>query len=201
MPDIPFLNPSVLKQLDLPVPSRETTPQILQPLNLNRGFEPSVELQAYRQLYGFHLLDCEHWQGYVQMPLFKLHVQIFQPDLSKTKFDQVQGTVFLLHGYLEHSGIYQPIVKELLEQGFSVLTYDLPGHGLSDGYPANIKNFDHYQQVLHAVYQYVKNADQLPKPWLGIGQSTGGAIWMHHLLEFAQRRENPFVSVCCCYRL
>ena len=111
MPDIPFLNPSVLKQLDLPVPSRETTPQILQPLNLNRGFEPSVELQAYRQLYGFHLLDCEHWQGYVQMPLFKLHVQIFQPDLSKTKFDQVQGTVFLLHGYLEHSGIYQPIVK------------------------------------------------------------------------------------------
>ena len=95
---------------------------------------------------------------------------------------------------MEHSGIYQPIVKELLEQGFSVLTYDLPGHGLSDGSPANIKNFDHYQQVLHAVYQYVKNADQLPKPWLGIGQSTGGAIWMHHLLEFAQRRENPFVE-------
>ena len=50
MPDIPFLNPSVLKQLDLPVPSRETTPHILQPLNLNRTFEPSVELHAYRQL-------------------------------------------------------------------------------------------------------------------------------------------------------
>ena len=194
MPDIPFLNPSVLKQLDLPVPSRETTPHILQPLNLNRTFEPSVELHAYRQLYGFHLLDCAHWQGYVQMPLFKLHVQIFQPDLSKTKFDQVQGTVFLLHGYLEHSGIYQPIVKELLEQGFSVLTYDLPGHGLSDGSPANIKNFDHYQQVLHAVYQYVKNADQLPKPWLGIGQSTGGAIWMHHLLLFPIKRVS-FIQV------
>ena len=194
MSDLPFLNPSILKQLDLPVPSRDTTPQILQPLNLNRAFEPSVELQAYRQLYGFHLLDCEHWQGYVQMPLFKLHVQIFQPDLTKTKFDKIQGTVFLLHGYLEHSGIYQPIVKELLEQGFSVLTYDLPGHGLSNGSPANIQNFDHYQQVLHAVYQYVKNADQLPKPWLGIVQSTGGAIWMHHLLEFAQRRENPFVE-------
>ena len=25
-----------------------------------------------------------------------------------------------------------------------------------------------------AVYQYVKHADQLPKPWVGIGQSTGG---------------------------
>jgi alpha-beta hydrolase superfamily lysophospholipase len=53
-----------------------------------------------------------------------------------------------LHGYLEHSGIYQPIIKEILEQGFSVITYDLPGHGLSNGSPASIQNFDHYQQVL-----------------------------------------------------
>jgi hypothetical protein len=51
-----------------------------------------------------------------------------------------------------------------------VITYDLPGHGLSNGSPANIQNFDHYQQVLHAVYQYVKNAEQLPKPWLGVGK-------------------------------
>ncbi len=38
MPDIPFLNPSILKQLDLPVPSREHTPQLLEALNLNRKF-------------------------------------------------------------------------------------------------------------------------------------------------------------------
>jgi len=59
---------------------------------------------------------------------------------------------------------------------------------------ANIQNFDHYQQVLLAVYQYVRQADQLPQPWLGIGQSTGGAIWMHHLLEYAEQRRNPIVD-------
>ena len=189
MPELPFLNPSVLKQLELPVPSRETTPQLLEPLNLNQSYEASVEIISYRRLYGLDTLDCEQWQGYVQMPLFKLHVQVFAPKIQKIK-----GTVCLLHGYLEHSGIYQPIIKELLEQGFSVLTYDLPGHGLSDGSPANIQNFDHYQDVLHAVVRYVKHADQLPQPWLGIGQSTGGAILMHHLLEFAERRENPYVQ-------
>lgn len=189
MPDIPFLNPSVLKQLQLPVPDREFTPQQLPALNLNRPYEPSLGIQAYRKLYGLDLLSGEHWQGYIQMPLFKLHVQVFSPNLQPIK-----GTVFLLHGYLEHSAIYQPIIQEILDQGFSVLTFDLPGHGLSDGSPANIQNFDHYQQVLHAVYQYVRHAEQLPKPWLGIGQSTGGAIWMHHLLEFAQRRHNPFVE-------
>jgi alpha-beta hydrolase superfamily lysophospholipase len=192
--DIPFLNPAVLKQLNLPVPSRDTTPQLLEVLDLNQKYEPTVEIQAYRKLYGLHLLECLHWQGYVQMPLFKLHVQVFTPDFSQTENQKSKGTVFLLHGYLEHSGIYQPIIREILEQGFSVLTYDLPGHGLSDGSPANIKDFDHYQQVLHAVYQHVEKASQLPKPWLGIGQSTGGAIWMHHLLEFAEKRENPYVD-------
>ena len=189
MADIPFLNPSVLTQLDLPIPNRESTPQLLEALNLNRVYIPNKEIQAYRRLYALDQLDCLYWQGFVKMPLFKLHVQVFQP-----KIDKIQGTVFLLHGYLEHSGIYQPIIKELLEQGFSVLTYDLPVHGLSDGNAASIQNFDHYQQVLHAVHQYVKNADQLPQPWLGIGQSTGGAIWMHHLLEYAEQRKNPIVE-------
>ncbi|WP_445115608.1 alpha/beta hydrolase [Acinetobacter sp. WZC-1] len=189
MSGIPFLTPTVLKQFDLPVPSRELTPESLQPLNLNQPYTPAREIQAYRRLYGFDRIECEHWQGYIKMPMFKLHVQVFQPPLS-----DIKGTVCLIHGYLEHSGIYQPIIKELVEQGFSVLTYDLPGHGLSDGPSANIQDFDHYQQVLHAVHQYVKRADQLPQPWLGIGQSTGGAILMHHLLDFAQHRKNPIVE-------
>ena len=189
MSDIPFLNPSILKQLDLPVPNRDSTPGLLEPLNLNRPFYATRDILAYNRLYGFDQLDCDHWQGYIKMPLFKLHVQVFKP-----RIEQIKGTVCLLHGYLEHSGIYQPIIKEVLDQGFSVLIYDLPGHGLSNGSPANIKNFDHYQQVLHAVHQYVKQASQLPKPWLGIGQSTGAAIWMHHLLDYAQHRKNPIVN-------
>lgn len=189
MSDIPFLNPTILQQLDLPVPNREQTPQILPQLNLNHEMQPSRDLLAYKKLYGLDQLSAKHWQGYIQMPLFKLHVQVFQPER-----DVPLGTVFLLHGYLEHSGIYQPIIREILDQGFSVLTYDLPGHGLSDGSPASIQNFDHYQHVLLAVYQYVKHANQLPKPWVGIGQSTGGAIWMHHLLEYAQKRQDPIVD-------
>ena len=35
------------------------------------------------------------------------------------------------------------MIKEILEQGFSVITYALPGHGLSNGSPASIKDFDH----------------------------------------------------------
>ena len=66
MSDIPFLNPAILKQLDLPVPSRDITPQLLESLNLNRLDEQvSPDLQSYRKLYGFDSLDCKHWQGYI----------------------------------------------------------------------------------------------------------------------------------------
>lgn len=189
MAEIPFLTPNTLKRLELPVPDRENTPELLSALNLNRPYVAKPELLAYQKLYGLDLLDCNYWQGIIETPIFKLHTQVFQP---KTK--PVLGTVFLLHGYLEHSGIYQPIIVELLAQGFSVLVFDLPGHGLSNGSPASIQNFNQYQDVLHAVYHYVKNADQLPKPWLGIGQSTGGAILMHHVLDYAEQRKNPFVE-------
>lgn len=65
MSNIPFLNPTILKQLDLPVPNRETTPQLLEVLDLNKTIEPPKALLAYRKLYGLDSLECEHWQGYV----------------------------------------------------------------------------------------------------------------------------------------
>jgi hypothetical protein len=73
---------------------------LLMPLNLNQPYEASVEMVSYRRLYGLDALDCDHWQGYVQMSLFKLHVQVFAP-----KIEKIKGSVCLLHGYLEHSGI------------------------------------------------------------------------------------------------
>lgn len=188
MPEIPFLTPSQLQALDLPVPSREKTPQELSALNLYKPYQAQGELLAYQTLYGLDRLDCEYWQGSIDIPRYQLHVQVFQP---KSK---IKGTVLLLHGYLEHSGIYQPIIQEILAQGLSVLTFDLPGHGLSTGSSANIDNFDDYQDALDKVYSYVKNAPQLPKPWLGIGQSTGGAILMHHVLAFAEQRINPYIE-------
>ena len=189
MPSIPFLNPAVLAQLNLPIPHRERTAEFLAPLDLQQAPQSNIELEAYRRLYALDQLQAQHWQGYIDNARFKLHVQVFTPLDQKPR-----GTVCILHGYLEHSGIYQPIFHEILSQGFSILTYDLPGHGLSNGSPANIENFDHYQDVLHAVCDGLQSAEQLPKPWLGVGQSTGGAIWMHHILAYAEQRKNPLVE-------
>ena len=91
------------------------------------------------------------------------------------------GTVFVVHGYFDHAGLYGHLFKYLLNKNLAVVTFDLPGHGLSDGEQVSIASFDHYVEVFEAILSAAKN--HLPQPWRGIGQSTGGAIVLKHLLE------------------
>ncbi|MFB2579309.1 MULTISPECIES: alpha/beta fold hydrolase [unclassified Acinetobacter] len=190
MPQLPFANLYDLRQQNLPIPSKATA-SALPILDLSQlQTEWNDELKSYALLYGLNALDAQRWQGKVSIEQFDIHVQVFQP-----KTDDIRGSVWLLHGYLEHSGIYQPIIAELLQHGFSVIVYDLPGHGLSSGASANIDNFADYQKILLNIKHIVqKHVDILPKPWLGIGQSTGGAIWMDHILAFAAERKSPIVE-------
>lgn len=192
MANIPFMNPASLQETNLPIPDRIDTAKMLKAFDLTTPIDLQVlepALLGYHRLYALDQLHCDYWQGVIEVSKFRIHVQAFTP-----KDQTILGTVCLIHGYLEHSGIYQPIINEILEQGFSVITYDLPGHGLSDGNVASIDDFDDYQDVLLGIFEQVKSAKQLPKPWLGVGQSTGGAIWMHHILQYAAQRQEPIID-------
>lgn len=192
----PFQTPAVLRATQLPLPSRDTTPDALPPLNLEQPQLADTTLEGYRTLYGLNKINALHWQGYMQAADHKIHVQVFAPKVEQLKnIEAIKGSVWLLHGYLEHSGIYQPIIEEILEQGFSVITYDLPGHGLSEGPVASIEEFTIYQDILNTIREWAdQQIMQLPKPWLGIGQSTGGAIWIDHILHAAAQRINPMIG-------
>lgn len=183
---IPFLTSKQLQQLGYESPKQDYTHQFLSALNLNQPYQIKNELLGYQKMYAIHQLleRADYWQGYIQTPNFKIHTQVFKPKHHTSK-----GTVFLLHGYLEHSGIYQPLIREVLAQHYQVVIYDLPGHGLSDGAIANIDDFNHYQDILLSVQQYLR--PHLIQPYIAIGQSTGGAILMHHILHYAQQRQAP----------
>lgn len=185
----PFQSPAVLKATQLPLPDRETTPEALPLLTLAHPMLLDPVLEGYQTLYGLNKIDAQHWQGYLEVAQHRIHVQVFVP------LGGSRGTVWLLHGYLEHSGIYQPIIQEIIEEGFSVLTYDLPGHGLSEGPIASIREFSVYQDILRDIGEWASmQQPQLPTPWLGIGQSTGGAIWIDHTLTASAQRKTPMVE-------
>ncbi|WP_210398127.1 alpha/beta hydrolase [Motiliproteus sediminis] len=92
------------------------------------------------------------------------------------------ATLLIVHGYLDHHGLYGHLIRYGLERNLAVVCFDLPGHGLSSGPRAEIDSFRHYQQVLTALLTQLDHWG-LPKPLHLLGQSTGAAILNHYLLK------------------
>jgi alpha-beta hydrolase superfamily lysophospholipase len=114
------------------------------------------------------------------------HLMLWKPPQSK-------GSVVIVHGYLDHTGLYGHLIKQLLERQLTVVCFDLIGHGLSSGEPASIESFDQYVEQLNLVLE--ASADLCPAPLHGIGQSTGGAILLKQLFDQDDGRDHRFASL------
>ena len=162
----------------------------IKPLTFKGGALSSIE-SAYAKYYSIDaanlLPDISHELGYLDCQGYRIACHIYRPATPK-------GTFFLLHGYYDHVGLFKHIIRYLLEQGFCVFAYDLPGHGLSSGESASIPDFSIYTQVLATILKVC--TDKMPKPWHAYGQSTGCAILTDYLLDLArQQKPAPFNQV------
>jgi alpha-beta hydrolase superfamily lysophospholipase len=157
-------------------------PEPFQPASLISSLRPlaaathlTVAEQSYRRFYGFHEKMAVHSRlGQLQVAGYQIAVQAWWPENPR-------ASLILLHGYYDHSGLYRHVVEWALSMGFAVLSFDLPGHGLSSGPRASINDFAEYQAVLQAVFAQAAELD-LPQPWHLFGQSTGAAILIDYLL-------------------
>jgi alpha-beta hydrolase superfamily lysophospholipase len=151
------------------------------------AFEPenkrelSREMMAYCHFYGLDLWvehsQVEYHQGYVNSGKHQVMVHYYRSAAAT----HCRGTVFVMHGYFDHVGLYTQLIDRCLGEGFDVLAYDQPGHGLSSGTPAAIGSFLEYQLVLSDVTAKVRH--KIRGPWYAVGQSTGGAILIDYLLS------------------
>jgi lysophospholipase len=141
----------------------------------------SALIQSYKSHYGLNFddLDIEitHTLGKFTSGELQIACQYFTP--SKT---ESRGTVIPVHGYFDHVGIYNHLIEHCLSQGLAVLTFDLPGHGLSSGEIAGIDSFDQYSAVLSQCIEMAQQ-QQLTRPWFLMGQSTGAATVINSLLH------------------
>jgi alpha-beta hydrolase superfamily lysophospholipase len=116
---------------------------------------------AFREYYGGTGLFWS-WE-IVRSGDYEIACHVFPPQ------GEPRGTVFLVHGFLEHTAITVPAVRILVEAGWEVVGIDLPGHGLSSGPRAAIDDFASYGRAVLAV----ENSNAWPLPWRGYGHSTG----------------------------
>ncbi|WP_165855566.1 alpha/beta hydrolase [Marinobacter sp. JSM 1782161] len=150
----------------------------------------SQEVAAYCRFYGLDLWvehpDVQYSVGNLQAGEHRVAIHCYRTPRPR-------GTVFILHGYFDHVGLYSQLIDRCLGAGFNVLAYDQPGHGLSSGTPAAIGSFAEYQQVLLDVLEAVRG--RIDGPWFAVGQSTGGGVLIDYLLHRVPRGTAEFRHV------
>ena len=111
----------------------------------------------------------------------KLALYHFRPDRKASA-----GFIYLFHGYLDHTLCNIRLIAFLLEQGYEVVGFDLPGHGLSEGDPVDIDDFSEYAAALGDLIDLGLPGDGI-KPSV-IAHSTGCSM----ILEYLRGSENSF---------
>ena len=96
----------------------------------------SVEAQAYQRFYGldFPARQLRRGLGRFEVDAYDVVSQVWWPERAK-------ATLFVFHGFYDHTGLYRHVIEWALDQDFAVIACDLPGHGLSSGTRASIKDF------------------------------------------------------------
>ncbi|MEN8257544.1 MAG: alpha/beta hydrolase [Thermodesulfobacteriota bacterium] len=153
---------------------------------LNPGadsYTPSAAIAHYFSSYGLDPAGCLHLFGTFAVQDRTIAGHIFMPP-------QAKGTIFLLHGYYDHSGILSRLVAFCLEQGLGVVLFDLPGHGLSSGPRFAINDFSDYAAVLTAFADLC--GEHLPRPFHLVAHSLGCAVAYEYLHGASQ---SPFNKV------
>lgn len=101
------------------------------------------------------------------------------------------GTAIVVHGYMDHMGLFNHLIQNLLERQLRVVCFDLPGHGLSTGTPGYILDYGDYVGALESVISVTRR--KFDGPLHGVGQSMGGAVLLKHHIKDAD--DYPFTSL------
>ena len=98
-----------------------------------------------------------------------------------------KGLVVVSHGYAEHCGRYREVANALVRAGTAVLTYDVRGHGHSDGPRGHVDRFATYLDDLDAVVAWGRGECAkvgLTEPRLILlGHSHGSLITLRNLTD------------------
>lgn len=138
--------------------------------------QPDAIYTSYLNFYGLKFEQHLTKYGWLDIKNTRLWVQAFQP------LQPTQGTFVHLHGYYDHSASYPSLQHWALTQNLTYVTFDLPGHGLSSGERASINSFTEYQVALSKLVEILQQQN-LPKPWILSGFSTGGGIALDYKLQ------------------
>lgn len=150
------------------------------------SFDPEIDsatvfshaTKKYFEFYGLDLhkrLDCvTHCFGSFEAAGHRLACHYYTPAFPL-------ATVYLVHGYLDHCGLFSQTIEFFLRNQFAVVIYDMPGHGLSSGRRFDLDNINTYSAVLQGLLRLTHK--KLSSNWYAVGQGAGAACIINLLIS------------------
>ncbi len=99
--------------------------------------------------------------------------------------EEAKGTILMFPGRTEYIEKYGRFARDMAARGYAMIAVDWRGQGLADR-PAHrrdmghVVSFDEYREDVAVVRAALMDMD-LPKPWVLLGHSMGGAIGLRAL--------------------
>ena len=98
-----------------------------------------------------------------------------------------RGTILLQQGYNEFIEKYFEVIEEFLKRGFSVISFDWRGQGMSEKMLDNknkafIQDFSLHDSDLEKIMKDIIEP-LFPRPYIGVGHSMGGCLMLSALYK------------------
>jgi acylglycerol lipase len=103
------------------------------------------------------------------------------------------AVLIVIHGIAEHSGRYANIVNYFVPKGYAVYSFDLRGHGKSDGIRSHVERFSYYLDDLKTFCDKVRDENKTAKIFL-VGHSMGSTIALDYAIEHQSELNGLIVS-------
>lgn len=98
-----------------------------------------------------------------------------------------RGTILLLNGRSDYLERYFETMRDLVDRGFCVASFDWRGQGgsqrmLKDGQRGHITNFKYFDEDLRTAMEQLVRA-HCPGPYYAVAHSTGGHVLLRNILN------------------
>jgi alpha-beta hydrolase superfamily lysophospholipase len=112
------------------------------------------------------------WKSFDGLDLF---VNNWQPD------NYPKAIINFIHGLGSHSRRIEELAKKFVDAGYAVLTFDLRGHGMSEGRIGYVKSYDF---IMKDIDNLLAHSDKIyPNiPKIIYGHSLGGNLVLNYML-------------------
>lgn len=143
--------------------------------NGTTGLGTSSDAAAYLNFYGLAQLGANQYAAGFYKPKGVLRkwgrLMTHYWRCPPAEHGRSHGTICFAPGLFDHAGLFAPLIKFCLAQGYDLVCIEMPGHGLSDGQYCAIDSFFTYAAIWEAFI--LQHALLLTAPFIGLGQSTG----------------------------